>query len=158
MSTNQNLAKAASARHVTPLCDVYENADEYLIVAEMPGVKQDAVDIRLDRAELIVEAIRETTRETTRQATGQATREGPTLGARSRSESGNGASVALRYRRVFEVPQTINPDELRAELRDGLLYLHLSKAPEARVRQIPVRAGGTAPAGGTTQAGQAGGR
>src|SRR5689334_8656769 len=51
---------AATARpSVTPPCDIYENADEILVVADLPGVPTDAVQIRLEKGELTLEARRD---------------------------------------------------------------------------------------------------
>jgi HSP20 family protein len=43
---------------VLPLVDVYENADEILLVADLPGVAEGDVGIHLDKSELRLEARR----------------------------------------------------------------------------------------------------
>ena len=118
MNANKQLTKQddsrqheARSRGAVPVCDIYENADEYLIVAEMPGVEQQAVDLRLDRTRLTIEADRS-----------------------------NGDAVT-HYARVFEVPATIDAARISAKLSEGLLAVHLPKAPEARVRRIAVTSG-----------------
>lgn len=107
-------------RAVAPPCDVYESADEYLILADVPGTDDRNVDVRLDRAQLTIEAAR---------------------------TYDNGGTVldsehpSIRYRRTFQIPESVNAAEIKAELREGVLALHLPKAPAARVRRIQVSAG-----------------
>lgn len=101
-------------RTVVPVCDIYENRDEYLVVAEMPGVDQQSIDLRLDRTRLTIEA--------------------------KRPQQNNGP-MGTCYVRVFEVPATIDGAQISAKLNEGLLSVHLPKAPEARVRKIAVTAG-----------------
>ena len=45
---------------------------------------------------------------------------------------------ASEYERLFRVPDTIDPDGIKAELADGVLTLHLRKADSARPRRIEV--------------------
>lgn len=114
-----DVATAAETRYrnVAPACDVYESADEYLIVAEMPGVPEGAVDLRMDRTKLAIQADR-------------------LLGDTSDTDG-----TFLRYTRAFQVPETIDSTKINAKLRNGVLSVHLPKAPQARVRQISVTAG-----------------
>jgi HSP20 family protein len=105
-------------RTIAPACDVYEDGKEFLVVAEMPGVEERSVDLRLDRTRLTIEAVRPHT-------------------------NGEGLTdrTQTRYARAFEVPDTIDAANISAELRQGVLSVHLPKAPQARVRQISVKAG-----------------
>jgi HSP20 family molecular chaperone IbpA len=43
---------------VAPRVDVYENADELLIVADVPGATSDSVRVEIDKGELLLEAKR----------------------------------------------------------------------------------------------------
>ncbi|MCR9164017.1 MAG: Hsp20/alpha crystallin family protein [Nannocystaceae bacterium] len=110
----QPAANESRYRTVSPACDIYENAEEYLIAAEMPGVDTDAVDIRLDRSRLTIGAVR------------------PMEGERE---------VQTAYARAFEIPDTIDAGGIEAKMSNGVLSVHLPKAPQARVRQITVTAG-----------------
>jgi HSP20 family protein len=99
---------------LAPATDVLESADEYLILADMPGASEDGVTVRLDRDELLVEGRREPFHE---------------------------QAEPFVYRRVFRVPDAIDGDKIAAKLEHGVLTLHLPKAGEARPRQITVTAG-----------------
>jgi len=45
----------------------------------------------------------------------------------------------VEYRRVFSVPQTIDMDKVNAELKDGVLRLHLPKSEAAKPKQIEIK-------------------
>ena len=110
----------AQLRPVAPPCDVYESADEYLIVADLPGVDERTIDIKLDRAKLTIEARR------TNGTNGQVLDSEP---------------QPKLYLRTFQVPETVDAEHIKAELVHGVLNLHLPKGPGARVRKIAVQAG-----------------
>lgn len=92
---------------VTPRVDVYENADEYLVVADLPGVSQEKLDVSFVRGELTLEGV-------------------------------NGGRM---YRRVFTLPDGIDGTHVAARLTQGVLQVHLPKAPEVKPRKIEVRTG-----------------
>jgi HSP20 family molecular chaperone IbpA len=105
----------------SPLVDVYENADELLLVADMPGVTPDELAIHVDRDELTIESHRTT-----------ATSDGKLLAAEF---------VSRDYRRSFTMPHGLDMDKVKAEFSNGILSLHLPKSPAVKPRQIQVRAG-----------------
>jgi HSP20 family protein len=120
-SEPQNLAQSDARPAVAPACDVYENADEVLVVADLPGITADALNVNLDRNELQIAARREAS-----------------------PKDGKYVAVEYRdcdYRRHFAVPGGIDESKISAELKDGVLWLHLPKSEALKPRHIPVRAG-----------------
>ena len=109
-------ARAPERQHVAPAVDVFENADEFLLVADVPGLTEDKLSIELDRGELRLE------------------------GERSYESVGKEieAHPALDYRRSFRIPEGIDADGVSAELDDGVLFVHLPKAPSVKARKIEV--------------------
>jgi HSP20 family molecular chaperone IbpA len=54
------VAEAASTRPaIAPAVDIYENEHEYLVLADLPGVANDGVQIRFEKGELSLFAKRE---------------------------------------------------------------------------------------------------
>lgn len=104
---------------VTPLVDIYENEDEILLYADMPGVVKDDITINIDNGKLTL--------------TG--TRKVETAGSAQWEEFGN-----VEYRRNFSVPQTIDVEKINAVLKEGVLRLHLPKSEAAKPRQIEIKA------------------
>ena len=105
---------------VAPPVDVYENRDEFLLIADMPSVNKDDLRIHLDKGQLTIEASR------------AATNGGTVLASEIR---------AVDYRRAFSVPQGIDVEKVSADLTDGVLQVHLPKSAAVKPRQIQVRAG-----------------
>jgi HSP20 family molecular chaperone IbpA len=106
---------------VTPACDVYENDAEVLVLADLPGATPDALRINFERGEL-------------------------TLSARRSAADVQGELVRREYQdgtfeRRFAIPNGIDASKISAELKDGVLKLHLPKSEAVKPRQIPVRAG-----------------
>ena len=105
---------------VSPLVDIYENDDEILLHADMPGVEKDNIKVNIDNGTLTLSAVRN-------------------LGAKRTAtweEFGD-----LEYKRSFSVPQTIDVSKIDAELKNGVLRLHLPKSEAAKPRQIAIKSG-----------------
>jgi HSP20 family protein len=127
MSKDTSMMKRGSERAegiqqrpaVAPAVDVFENKDELLIVADMPGVVREHVNLHLEKGKLTLDARRDEAAE------------GNLLAAEFR---------AVDYRRTFLVPQGIDAEKISAELVHGVLRVHLPKAAALRPRQIKVTA------------------
>src|SRR5579859_4907093 len=50
--------KASARPRIAPPVDIFENADELLIVADVPGVASDAIELRIENGTLSLEARR----------------------------------------------------------------------------------------------------
>lgn len=103
---------------IAPLVDIFENNNEILLYADMPGVPRDQLSVHVDNGRLEISGIR------TIESTGSTVWE----------EFGN-----VVYKRVFSVPQSIAVSKVNAELKDGVLKLHLPKAEEAKPKVIEIR-------------------
>lgn len=113
-ATNLDQPEEAQVVTVSPPVDIYENQDEILVVADFPGVPKDALSVRLDRSELMIEGT-------------QAPPEGQTT------------TRALAFSRIFRVPNTVDPNGVSAELAQGVLRVHLAKSEAAKPKRIEVR-------------------
>lgn len=114
--------KNQSARAVRPRVDVYENEEELLVLADLPGVKKDGVEVRFEAGELHVSAER------------------PYVPA--------GAPLAEEYRaapfaRAFAMPEGIDAEKIDATLDKGVLTVRLPKVAAKKPRKIEVRATAT---------------
>ena len=105
---------------VGPLVDIYENDDEILLHADMPGIEKDNISVNVDNGTLTLSAVRKL----------------ETKGVTTWEEFGD-----VEYKRSFSVPQTIDISKVDAELKDGVLRLHLPKSEAAKPRQIEIKAG-----------------
>lgn len=134
MTTDTNLEKCAceptqqverirAGRTYIPQVDIVEQDDRLLLLADMPGVKPDQLEITYERGELTIY--------------GQVTpRQDPAQ---------NGNYVQREYGvgdfyRAFQVGEGIDASGINAELKDGVLTLHLPKTKAAVPRKIAVKA------------------
>ncbi len=115
---NENiLERRQELPRVAPMVDIYENEDEILLHADMPGVAKDNITVNVDNGRLEISA----------------TRKLQTKGSGSWQEFGD-----VEYRRVFSVPQSIDVAKVNAELKEGVLKLHLPKAEAAKPTTIEI--------------------
>ncbi|PCC72832.1 Molecular chaperone IbpA, HSP20 family [Nannocystis exedens] len=103
---------------VAPPVDIYENQEEYLVLADLPGVKTDDVQIRFEDGELTIRASRADIDH------------GEVLGAEF---------TAADYVRRFSIPETVDASKIDAKLQAGVLELTLPKASRVKPRQIAVK-------------------
>ncbi len=112
---------ARSGRTYVPPVDILEKDDELVLVADVPGARPESIDIDYERGELRIRA-----RVEPRQQNVNCTLR----------EYGVGDFV-----RVFELGDDLDAQKISAEVRDGVLILHLPKAEAARTRKISVKPG-----------------
>src|SRR5438445_9385505 len=104
-----------------PPADIYETRDSIVVLAEMPGVAPDGVDITLERRVL-------------------------TIRGRSAANSHPGYQRVYDeyadgdYERVFTLSENIDRDRIEATPKDGVLHLVLPKAEAAKARKIELKA------------------
>jgi HSP20 family protein len=117
-----------------PDVDVSENENEIVVRAELPGFEDSEIDVQLVNNVLTIRAEKE--------------------------QRGD-----REYRRFYEtvtLPSGINPDNVTATYRNGILELHIPRSEEAKPRRIQVQGRGagssqqaltgqSAPAGSATQ-------
>ena len=104
-----------------PAVDIFETKDELMLVADMPGVPADGVDVDLEGDELSIEG---------------RVRSGEYDGLKPLYvEYGVGG-----YYRRFTLGEMIDRDGIKAQMKNGVLVLKLPKAERARARRIAVDA------------------
>jgi HSP20 family protein len=107
--------------YYTPRVDIYETADEVVLMCDLPGVKPLDLDVQFVKGELTLSGKvqpRQTPAEYVRQ------------------EYGVGD-----FYRTFTVAPEIDAGKISAESRDGVLTIHLPKPEKAKPKRIAVKAG-----------------
>lgn len=118
-STLANAERTRTGRTYTPYVDIYETRDELTLVAEMPGAMADTVDVDFEGGEL-------------------------SIGARVEPRQPAGTQYLLEeygagdYFRTFRISEAVDASRISAELRNGLLTLHLPKVEAVKPRKIAV--------------------
>jgi HSP20 family protein len=106
-----------------PPVDIYEDEHGITLRLEVPGVKEDDIDIRLENNTLTVRGERKFEKE---------------------EKEENFHRIERRYgtfSRSFTLPNTVDTENVQAEYKDGLLTIRLGKRAEAKPKQIKVGVG-----------------
>jgi HSP20 family protein len=106
-----------------PSFDVKETKDAYLIAADLPGVKEENVEISVTGNVLQVSGRRE---EETRE-------EGDQWYVVERSHG--------QFTRSFTLPEGGDADNVKAEMKNGVLSIQIPKKPEVQPKRISIGAG-----------------
>lgn len=103
-----------------PPVDVSEDANEFSIAVELPDLKLEDIDVRVDDGVLYIQGKRE------REAVSEDKKY-------HRVERYYG-----RFTRSFVLPDNVDPDSVKANLKNGILRVSLPKSERARPKQIVV--------------------
>jgi HSP20 family protein len=117
--------------------DVYEEGDNLVVEAQLPGVKPDDIDVSVERGTLTIRG--ETKAEEERRERNYLIRE-QRMGSFSRS---------------LHLPESVDTDACQATFENGVLRLTFPKAERAKPRRIQVASGGGAQAIGAGTSGSA---
>jgi HSP20 family protein len=107
-----------------PVADISETDHEYLVKAELPGVKREDVKVTLDNGVLTIEGERKLDQEDKNEKS-------------HRIECFHGS-----FSRSFGLPEDADVANVRADSKDGVLYVHVPKvktAPKAKAVEIKVQ-------------------
>ncbi|HWP58953.1 MAG TPA: Hsp20/alpha crystallin family protein [Candidatus Acidoferrales bacterium] len=118
--------KASSSREVTrsreryiaPPVDIYETNEGLVLMADLPGVAKENLDVRVENDTLTIRGIA--------------------------SHKAPGSPIYREYElanffRQFELGEKVDQGRISAELKHGVLMLSLPKAQEAKPRRIEVK-------------------
>ena len=106
-----------------PAVDVYEDADKLVLKLEIPGVKPEDMDIKLENQTLVIEGERK---------------------FESSEKAENFHRIERRFGsfvRSFTLPQTVDTNSVSASADAGVLTISLAKKEEAQPKQIKVQVG-----------------
>ena len=105
----------------SPALDLYESGDHFVAVVELPGMRKEDIDISLHDGTLTIS------------------------GERKRESKGNDGETTQRseryvgtFRRSIALPTRVDAGSVSATYQDGILKVTLSKAEEAKPKQIQV--------------------
>lgn len=111
---------AVAAPDWVPVVDIAENDHGYLLKIEIPGVREEDVSVKLDNRMLTVSGERK-----------------PEVadGVRYlRMERASGT-----FARAFQLAENVNPEDMEARFRNGVLEIHVGKSEVSKPRVIQVK-------------------
>ena len=132
MSDNKQVTRTGTGRNpgneneqlraVLPAVDVFEDASGITLLADMPGVPKDQLELKIEGDALLIEG-----------------------GVQALTPDGLEAVYAEvrvpRYRRSFTLSRELDTARIEANLKDGVLTLRIPKQAHAQPRRIAVTAG-----------------
>ena len=122
-SEPQTAERTCGGRVYQPHVDILETAEELTLIADVPGVESDAIDIDFQQGMLTIQGKVEP-------------RYGENLDLLL-NEDGIGD-----FYRTFRVSEQIDIGGIHAECADGVLEVHLPKAESVKPRKIAVKVSG----------------
>ena len=102
--------------------NIIDKGDDLVFVAELPGVSEDNIDATVHNDVLTIRAERKIESGQDMRAHGQERR-------------------SFSFRHSISLPTPIDPEKTNANIKDGILKVTMSKAPEHKPRQISVQSG-----------------
>jgi HSP20 family protein len=106
----------------TPPVDIFENKDHEIVLrAELPGLKKEDIDLKVENSTLTISGKREQETEVNRDSYHRVER------------------VYGRFARSFSLPSTVDTEKVSAAFADGILTVTLPTREEAKPRQIQVQ-------------------
>lgn len=104
----------------TPAVDIFENEGDLVLTAEVPGVKEDDLEIKVEDNTLSISGVRKFEKETKEENY-------------HRIERSYGS-----FYRSFTLPNFIDHEHIKAEHENGLLRITMPKRPELKARKVRV--------------------
>jgi HSP20 family protein len=112
----------SSERAWNPHFDVTEDASRIVLEADLPGVRQEQLELQVEQNVLTIKGERKP--------------------VRAADEKGDQyrhyERIQGAFTRSFKVPATVDAEKITAQLRDGVLTVVLPKRPEAQPQKIKV--------------------
>ena len=117
----EEASESLAAGNFVPAVDVYEDADKLVLKLEVPGIRREDLDIRVEGRVLTVKGERK---------------------FESEEKEENFHRIERRYGsfvRSFTLPSTVNTEKVDATSADGVVSISFAKKAEAQPKQIQVQ-------------------
>ncbi|MEA1947284.1 MAG: Hsp20/alpha crystallin family protein [Thermodesulfobacteriota bacterium] len=112
--------EALSVRGWNPVVDIYENEENIVITAELPGVDKKDMTVDVKGRVLTLKGERSTDNEVKEDKY-------------YRQERCYG-----KFERCFTLPVEIDPEKIKADYKDGVLKIDIPKAEESKPKQVTI--------------------
>ncbi len=104
-----------------PAMDLYEEKDEIVVKAELPGMGKEDIEVNIDNHQLTIKGEKKKEEQVKEQDY-------------YRSECSYGSFV-----RILDLPREVQVEKARASFKNGVLEIHLPKTEEAKKKEIKVK-------------------
>ncbi len=104
-----------------PALDLYEDKDNVIVKAELPGMKKEDIEVSLHNGALSISGERKSEKKF------------------EESETYRSERFVGRFHRSVTLPSEVKGDQVKAQYKDGILTVTLPKAEAAKPKQIEVK-------------------
>ena len=111
----------SKASLLSPSMDIYDEDNDIVIKAEVPGVNKDDIDISVDKNRLTISGEKK-----------QETKVKEKNFHRMERSYGS-------FSRSFRLPDGVNADKAKAEFKDGILEIRIPRSGKAKARKIAIK-------------------
>ncbi|HEU6447541.1 MAG TPA: Hsp20/alpha crystallin family protein [Verrucomicrobiae bacterium] len=103
-----------------PALDVFEDKENFVVKAELPGMKREEIDVSLHDGNLVISGERKSETKS------------------EESQTHHSERFYGRFERSVALPAAIAVDKVKADYKDGILTVTLPKTEEAKPKKIDV--------------------
>ena len=121
MATMTPMAGQGRAPVLSPSVDIYDEENDIVVKAEVPGISKDALDISINKNQLTI--------------SGEKKQE-------SKVKEKDYHRIERRYgsfSRSFRLPDGVNVDKAKAEFNDGVLEIRIPRSNKTKAKKIDIK-------------------
>ena len=118
--TGQSEGKELAASSWAPAVDIFETENDLVMTAEVPGIDEKDIEIKIEDNTLILKGARKFEKETKEENY-------------HRIERSYGS-----FYRAFTLPNSIDPEKIQAEHENGVLKITMPKRTELKPRKVKI--------------------
>jgi len=107
-----------------PPVDIYETENELVVTADLPGLQDKDIDVRVENNTLTIRGERKLDKDVNQDSYLRVER------------------VYGSFMRSFSLPNTVSSESVRADYGNGVLTLHMAKREESKAKQIKITVSG----------------
>ena len=104
-----------------PVIDLYEEKDDIVVKAELPGMDKDDIEVNISNSQLTLKGQKKKEKEVKEENY-------------YRCERSYGSFV-----RTLELPKDVHADKIKASFKNGILEVRLPKTEQAKTKEIKVK-------------------
>jgi HSP20 family protein len=117
----------------SPAVDIRQNENMYVIEADLPGMTEEQIDVRVENDLLVISATVEEEKKANQEKNAEKSDNSDEFIVRERA--------TRSFYRSFAMPKDADAGQIEATYRNGVLTVQLHKKPESKPRQIEIKRG-----------------
>ena len=118
---NQPLLRFPQTEEIVPSVDIFEEKDDVVVKAELPGIKKEDIDVTLTENTITISGEKKKEEEVKKKDY-------------YRWECSYGS-----FSRTFSLPSEVQTDKVKTRMKDGVLEIRVPKTEEAKKKEVKVK-------------------